>query len=119
MRGISLLDRDRVALAEPRHGGSGGQGDRGPLGIVPHPRYPKGYFVQDTNFDFFNYAGLHRPVLLYTTPTVYINDITVTTGVDQDTGTFCWWEVSSAVSRAALILVWKAPPERRNMLSVC
>ncbi|XP_013003707.1 beta-glucuronidase isoform X2 [Cavia porcellus] len=49
-------------------------------------KYPKGYFVQDTNFDFFNYAGLHRPVLLYTTPTVYINDITVTTGVDQDTG---------------------------------
>lgn len=38
------------------------------------------------HFDFFNYAGLHRPVLLYTTPTAYIDDITVTTGVDQDTG---------------------------------
>ncbi|XP_004380842.1 beta-glucuronidase isoform X1 [Trichechus manatus latirostris] len=49
-------------------------------------KYPKGYFVQDTNFDFFNYAGLHRPVLLYTTPTTYIDDITVTTGVDQDNG---------------------------------
>lgn len=49
-------------------------------------KYPKGYFVQKTNFDFFNYAGLHRPVLLYTTPTAYINDITVTTDVDQDTG---------------------------------
>ncbi|CAD7684092.1 unnamed protein product [Nyctereutes procyonoides] len=49
-------------------------------------KYPKGYFVQNTYFDFFNYAGLHRPVLLYTTPTTYIDDITVTTGVDQDTG---------------------------------
>ncbi|XP_006889837.1 PREDICTED: beta-glucuronidase [Elephantulus edwardii] len=49
-------------------------------------KYPKGYFIQNTNFDFFNYAGLHRPVLLYTTPTTYIDDITVTTGVDQDIG---------------------------------
>uniref|UniRef100_UPI0040388414 beta-glucuronidase isoform X2 n=1 Tax=Callospermophilus lateralis TaxID=76772 RepID=UPI0040388414 len=49
-------------------------------------KYPKGYFVQDINFDFFNYAGLHRSVTLYTTPTTYIDDITVTTGVDQDTG---------------------------------
>lgn len=48
--------------------------------------YPKGYFVQNTKFDFFNYAGLHRAVLLYTTPTTYIDDITVTTDVDQDIG---------------------------------
>uniref|UniRef100_A0A452G8M2 Beta-glucuronidase n=1 Tax=Capra hircus TaxID=9925 RepID=A0A452G8M2_CAPHI len=38
--------------------------------------YPKGYFVQNTKFDFFNYAGLHRSVVLYTTPTTYIDDIT-------------------------------------------
>jgi beta-glucuronidase len=31
------------------------------------------------NFDFFNYAGIHRPVKLYTTPGVYIKDITVVT----------------------------------------
>uniref|UniRef100_A0A8C5LE21 Beta-glucuronidase n=1 Tax=Jaculus jaculus TaxID=51337 RepID=A0A8C5LE21_JACJA len=49
-------------------------------------RYPKGYFVQDTKFDFFNYAGLHRSVVLHTTPTTYIDDITVTTDVDQDIG---------------------------------
>ncbi|KAL0605691.1 Beta-glucuronidase [Plecturocebus cupreus] len=49
-------------------------------------RYPKGYFVQNTDFDYFNYAGLQRSVLLYTTPTAYIDDITVTTGVQQDTG---------------------------------
>uniref|UniRef100_A0A3Q1NKM6 Glycoside hydrolase family 2 catalytic domain-containing protein n=1 Tax=Bos taurus TaxID=9913 RepID=A0A3Q1NKM6_BOVIN len=48
--------------------------------------YPKGYFVQNTKFDFFNYAGLHRSMLLYTTPTTYMDDITVTTDVDQDIG---------------------------------
>uniref|UniRef100_A0A8C3XTY5 Beta-glucuronidase n=1 Tax=Chelydra serpentina TaxID=8475 RepID=A0A8C3XTY5_CHESE len=42
-------------------------------------KYPRGYFVQNTKFDFFNYAGIHRPVMLYTTPSVYIDDITVTT----------------------------------------
>uniref|UniRef100_A0A8C0GZC7 Beta-glucuronidase n=1 Tax=Chelonoidis abingdonii TaxID=106734 RepID=A0A8C0GZC7_CHEAB len=42
-------------------------------------KYPRGYFVQNTRFDFFNYAGIHRPVVLYTTPSVYIDDITVTT----------------------------------------
>lgn len=70
-----------------------------------HPRYPKGYFVQNTNFDFFNYAGLHRPVLVYTTPTIYIDDITVTTGVDQDTGKGSWKELPSARPQVALLLV--------------
>ncbi|CAI9590473.1 unnamed protein product [Staurois parvus] len=49
-------------------------------------RYPKGYFVQNTDFDFFNYAGIHRPVVLYTTPSVYIDDITVTTDIIGDMG---------------------------------
>ncbi|XP_060612892.2 beta-glucuronidase [Anolis sagrei] len=40
-------------------------------------RYPKGYFVQNTRFDFFNYAGIHRPVLLYTTPAAYLDDLTL------------------------------------------
>uniref|UniRef100_A0A672SNF2 Glucuronidase beta n=1 Tax=Sinocyclocheilus grahami TaxID=75366 RepID=A0A672SNF2_SINGR len=42
-------------------------------------RYPAGYFVQNTDFDFFNYAGIHRPVLLYTTPKAHIDDISVET----------------------------------------
>lgn len=54
--------------------------------------YPKGYFVQDISFDFFNYAGLHRSVVLYTTPTTYIDDITVTTDVDRDVGEGSWRE---------------------------
>lgn len=34
------------------------------------------------NFDFFNYAGLHRPVKVYTTPHNYIDDIIISHQVD-------------------------------------
>ena len=37
--------------------------------------------------DFFNYAGLHRPVWLYTTPRAHIADVTVVSGMDGSTGT--------------------------------
>ncbi len=41
-----------------------------------------GKVVTDTpNFDFFNYAGIQRPVKLYTTPKTYVRDITLTTEV--------------------------------------
>ncbi|XP_029925384.1 beta-glucuronidase [Myripristis murdjan] len=61
-----------------------------PPGSIQHmddtSKYPNGYFVQNTNFDFFNYAGIHRPVLLYTTPKVYVDDITVVTDFSDNTG---------------------------------
>ncbi|MFD2639101.1 beta-glucuronidase [Piscibacillus salipiscarius] len=38
------------------------------------------------NFDFFNYAGIHRPVKIYTTPKTYINDVTVVTDLDGSNG---------------------------------
>lgn len=34
------------------------------------------------NFDFYNYAGITRPVRLYTTPAAYIQDITITATAD-------------------------------------
>ncbi len=35
------------------------------------------------NFDFFNYAGIHRPVKIYTTPKqAYIKDISINTDID-------------------------------------
>ena len=36
--------------------------------------------------DFFNYAGLHRSVWLSTTPRAHIDDVTVTTDIDQGAG---------------------------------
>ncbi|XP_041348152.1 beta-glucuronidase-like isoform X2 [Gigantopelta aegis] len=49
-------------------------------------KYPPGYFTQNLQMDFFNYAGLHRHVRLYSTPTTYIDDITVTTDIQGTTG---------------------------------
>lgn len=37
-------------------------------------------------FDFFNYAGIHRPVLLYAVPDVFIKDIMVETYLEKDYG---------------------------------
>lgn len=37
-------------------------------------------------YDFFPYAGLHRPVLLFATPREYIRDLTVRTDFDGDDG---------------------------------
>ena len=42
---------------------------------------------QQVFHDFFNYAGLHRTVWLYTTPATYVEDVTVTTGLEASTGT--------------------------------
>ncbi|MFK5634058.1 beta-glucuronidase [Ornithinimicrobium sp. LYQ103] len=55
---------------------------------------PPGY-VEETDagprqryfHDFFNYAGLHRPVVLGCTPHLHVSDVTVTTGLDGSTGT--------------------------------
>nr|CAB3251424.1 beta-glucuronidase-like [Phallusia mammillata] len=41
--------------------------------------YPANYQLQTYQFDFFNYAGIHRPVKLYTTPLVCVRNITVIT----------------------------------------
>lgn len=41
---------------------------------------------QSYTFDFFNYAGIHRSVFLYTTPENFIQDILVTTEVNNNDG---------------------------------
>jgi beta-glucuronidase len=37
-------------------------------------------------FDFFNYAGIHRPVWLYATGNAYLTDLTVVTGLEGANG---------------------------------
>ena len=58
-----------------------------PVGTYREADIPGGgKLATDTpNFDFFNYAGIQRPVKLYTTPRAYVRDITITidvTGTD-------------------------------------
>ena len=38
------------------------------------------------NFDFFNYAGIHRPVKIYTTPKTYVDDLTIVTNFEDTNG---------------------------------
>ncbi|CAO1432658.1 unnamed protein product [Diamesa serratosioi] len=40
--------------------------------------------VQQYSFDFFNYAGIHRSVHLYTTPMTYIKELIVNSDVTED-----------------------------------
>lgn len=40
--------------------------------------------------DFFNYAGLHRTVWLYSVPATRLQDVTVVTGLDGTTGRVDW-----------------------------
>lgn len=54
-----------------------------PVGVYREEVVPgDGKIITDTpNFDFFNYAGIQRPVRLYTTPRTYIRDITISSDV--------------------------------------
>lgn len=66
--------------------------------IVDHNTLPVGNYSEEDvpglgkvvtdapNFDFFNYAGIQRPVKLYTTPKTYIRDITIATNITGTDG---------------------------------
>lgn len=57
---------------------------------VPQGRlhWDGGYRTQNIKFDFFNYAGIHRPVVLYTTPkTLYVADVTTSSNVADNLDT--------------------------------
>jgi beta-glucuronidase len=55
-----------------------------PPGIVETS--PTGARQLKHHFDFFNYAGLHRSVWLYSTPPAHVADVTLVTELDGDTG---------------------------------
>ncbi len=49
-------------------------------------KHPKGYKIQQYYHDFYNYAGIHRDVLLYALPENYIEDITIITDINDKAG---------------------------------
>ncbi|XP_037821334.1 beta-glucuronidase isoform X1 [Lucilia sericata] len=52
--------------------------------------------IQQYSFDFFNYAGIHRSVHLYTTPLTFIEEIEVTTDLTKDnTVGFVYYKVNT------------------------
>jgi beta-glucuronidase len=54
--------------------------------------------------DFFNYAGIHRPVWLYQTDPVHLTDITVVTGLDGAIGTVDYATESSGAADTRVVL---------------
>ncbi|CAN7387962.1 beta-glucuronidase [Paenibacillus sp. LjRoot153] len=59
-----------------------------PMGSYTETELPGGGKVVKNSpyFDFFNYAGIHRPVKIYTTPRSYIKDVAIVTGLNGTTG---------------------------------
>jgi len=55
--------------------------------------------------DFFNYAGIHRPVWLYTTGAAHLTDITVVTGLEDATGTVEYRIKAEGADRAGVRVV--------------
>lgn len=55
-----------------------------PVGNYSETKDENGRIIRkvDENFDFFNYAGIHRPVKIYSTPHDYIEDIVISPEVD-------------------------------------
>ena len=68
--------------------------------------HPEGYRIQEYFHDFYNYAGIHRPVLLYTTPRKYIRDIAVITDIKGSKGTVAYRvELSTGSEYVRVILM--------------
>lgn len=64
------------------------QTDTIPLGKIVEfkdEKHPEGYKVQEYYHDFFNYAGIHRPVKIYKTSKTFIDDITIVTSISGNT----------------------------------
>ncbi|HMP40255.1 MAG TPA: beta-glucuronidase [Roseiflexaceae bacterium] len=61
------------------------QPTRVPSGNIPSPI---GGFASNlrTTYDFFPFAGLHRPVVLYSVPQTYIDDLTVVSTINGNDG---------------------------------
>lgn len=54
--------------------------------VVDTPEGPKQRYWHD----FFNYAGIHRDVWLYSRPAAHVEDVTITTDIDGDDGIVNW-----------------------------
>ncbi|NJM40014.1 MAG: beta-glucuronidase [Anaerolineae bacterium] len=61
------------------------QPTRVPAGNIATPLGAFASFPR-TTYDFFPFAGLHRPVVLYSVPQTFIEDVTVVTDIDDANG---------------------------------
>ncbi|EFX75346.1 hypothetical protein DAPPUDRAFT_108006 [Daphnia pulex] len=81
-------------------------------------RYPAGYYEQQYNFAFFNYAGIHRPVIFSATPKTYIDDITInTTSVSDSEGTVSYSVELGGSKIAAYSVIAKVYDSRDRLVA--
>ena len=75
-----------------------------PVGILQEVKLPNGTTKTKNlvNFDFFNYAGIHRPVKIYTTPKTFIKDVTIVTDFKDSLG---YVDYSIDINGSASVLV--------------
>ncbi|WP_414047438.1 beta-glucuronidase [Macrococcus equi] len=80
-----------------------------PVGNYEEERSEDGSIIKKNipNFDFFNYAGLHRPVKIYTTPKDYIEDIVIVPTVDGTDGIINY-EVTANVTHETTVEILDA-----------
>jgi len=67
------------------------------------------------NFDFFNYAGITRPVWLYTTPKDFIRDITLVPGIFGTDGTLSYTVDTEGAGEVRLTVL----DENRSIVAEC
>lgn len=58
--------------------------DRVPSGNLPGTDMSLFASTPRTTYDFYPFAGIHRPVVLYTVPQTYIEDVTVVTTIEPE-----------------------------------
>jgi beta-glucuronidase len=59
-----------------------GSDNAGILSVEAGKRFQQEKGINLPGFDFFNYAGIHRPVRIYTTPKAYLRDVTLVSALD-------------------------------------
>ncbi len=60
---------------------------RVPSGNMPGSEMSLFASTPKTTYDFYPFSGIHRPVVLYSVPQTYIEDVTVVTGISHSDGT--------------------------------
>jgi len=73
--------------------------------------HPPGYTIQEYHFDFFNYAGIHRPVVLYSTPRDYVAAIATGTTLRAGAATLSY-EVTAGGAPSPVLVKLHDPAGR-------
>lgn len=72
--------------------------ERVPSGNMPGSDYSMFMATPKTTYDFYPFAGIHRPVVLYSVPQTYIEDVKVITTIEPEAQVQVTVKLNAAVS---------------------